>query len=225
VTKSFEKTISNTPPERRTIIDYDTLMLGLNFIERDFARRIFDTDSRQFGCNWQFNSVERPKGLVEIFPAYVGTGTDRRQIDIQFCAKHSYEDYLRMCEQMKKDIGKCLYIEVGFRSAGIQAYLFFKYLTTISKYSLRDNSKKVAMPGYSQHNNPKNNAIDLCSENGINGFSGNQTSADFENLPEFKWMLANACKYNFYLAYPKNNRFGIEYEPWHWCWEKRNNNN
>lgn len=224
VTRSFEKIINNTPPDRRSIIDYDTLMMGLNFIERDFVRRIFDTDTRQFGCNWQFYSVEKPKNMVETSPVNIGSGKDAHKIEIQFCSAHSYMDYLRMCEQMKKDIGKCLLIEVGFRSAGIQAYLFFKYLTTISKYSLKENSKKVAMPGYSQHNNPYNNAIDLCSENGVNGFSGKQTAADFEKLPEFQWMLANANKYNFYLTYPKNNEFGIAYEPWHWCWEKKNIN-
>ena len=224
VTRSFEKAINNTPPERRSLIDYDTLMMGLNFIERDFASRVFDIDSRQFGCNWQFYSVEKPRELVEISPVSIGKGKDTHKIEVQFCAAHSYNDYLLLSEQMKKDIGRSLYIEVGFRSAGIQAYLFFKYLTTISNYSIKDNIKKVALPGYSQHNNPKNNAIDLCSENGINGFSGKQTAADFEKLPEFQWMLVNAHKYNFYLTYPKNNKFGIAYEPWHWRWEKKNNN-
>jgi D-alanyl-D-alanine carboxypeptidase len=199
-------------------------MMGLNFIERDFARRVFDIDFRQFGCKWQFYSVEKPKGLVEISPDSIEKGKDNHKIEVQFCAAHSYKDFSLLCSQMKNDIGKCLYIEVGFRSAGIQAYLFFKYLTTISKYSIKENIKKVALPGYSQHNNPNNNAIDLCSANGINGFSGNQTAADFEKLPEFQWMLVNAHKYNFYLTYPKNNPLGIAYEPWHWCWEKKSNN-
>jgi zinc D-Ala-D-Ala carboxypeptidase len=224
ITRNFEKTINNTPADRRSVIDYDTLMMGLNFIERDFARRVFDTDPKQLGCNWQFYSVERPKGLVKISPVIFGAGKETRKTEIQFCAVHSYNDYLRMCEQMRNDIGRHLIIQTGFRSAGIQAYLFFKYLTTISKYSLKDNLKKVAMPGYSQHNNPANNAIDLCSEDGINGFTGKQTAADFERLPEFRWMQANAYKYNFYLTYPKNNQFGIAYEPWHWCWEKRSKN-
>jgi hypothetical protein len=224
VTKSFTKLINNTPQERRSVIDYDTLLMGLNFIERDFVRRVFDTDSRQFGCYWQFYSVDKPNNLIKIAPVSVGSGKDLHKIGVQFCAAHSYKDYLAMCEQMKNDIGKCLYVEIGFRSAGIQAFLFFKYLITISNYSLKENSKKVAMPGYSQHNNPYNNAIDLCNQDGINGFSGKQTASDFEKLPEFQWMLANANKYNFYLTYPKNNQFGIAYEPWHWCWEMKSNN-
>jgi D-alanyl-D-alanine carboxypeptidase len=221
ITRNLEKTINNTPPERRALIDYDTLVMCLNFIERDFIRRLFDTDCRQFGCNWQFYSVDKPRNMVEIIPVSVSAGKEMHKIDYQFCAAHSYNDFLRMNEQMKNDIGKSLHIEAGFRSAGIQAYLFFKYLTTISGFSLKENSKKIGMPGYSQHNNPGNNAVDFCNEEGINGYSGKQTAADFERLPEFRWLTTKAYKYNFYLTYPKNNQFGIAYEPWHWCWEKR----
>ena len=77
------------------------------------------------------------------------------------------------------------------------------------------------MPGYSEHGNPVNNAIDFTNEVGINGFSGNQTAKHFELLTEFEWKLKNANQFNFYLSYPKNNPYGVAFEPWHWHWENK----
>ena len=77
------------------------------------------------------------------------------------------------------------------------------------------------MPGYSEHGNPVNHAIDFTNENGINGFSDNQTAGDFESLPEFDWLMKNANQFNFYLSYPENNPYGVAFEPWHWHWEKK----
>lgn len=97
----------------------------------------------------------------------------------------------------------------------------FIYLTTSGDYSLKENAKWIAMPGYSEHGNPINNAIDFTSENGINGFSDSQSAKDFETLPEFGWLMQNANNFNFYLSYPRDNKFGVAFEPWHWHWEKK----
>ncbi len=218
VSQQFERELAAIPKDERTIVDFDTLMNGLNFYERDFAQRIFEIDPKQLGFKGPFYSVARPKDLVEIPSVKVGN----RETGIQFCPEHSYKDYLKMMDQMKKNIGRILFIDSGYRSPGRQAYLFFHYLTTSSKYSLIENAKWIAMPGYSQHGSPVNNAIDFCNQDGINGFSDGQKQSDFENLPENKWMLKNADKFNFYLSYPKNNQWGVAYEPWHWHWEIRN---
>lgn len=39
----------------------------------------------------------------------------------------------------------------------------------------------------------------------------------FANLPEGKWLAANAYRYGFVIRYPKgqDNVTGYEYEPWH----------
>ncbi len=218
IAERFDKTLIEIPKDKRAIVDYDTLMNNLNFIEKDFAQRIFEIDPKQLGFKGPFYSVDRPKDLIEIPSIKVGS----RETGFQFCPQHSYNDYLKMTDQMQKDIGKRLYIDSGYRSPGRQAYLFFHYLTTSSKYSLLENAKWIAMPGYSQHGSPINNAIDFCNQDGINGFSDGQKQSDFENLPENKWMLNNANKFNFYLSYPKNNQWGVAYEPWHWHWEIKN---
>jgi D-alanyl-D-alanine carboxypeptidase len=77
------------------------------------------------------------------------------------------------------------------------------------------------MPGYSEHGHPVNHSIDFCSSDGINGFSDGQTAADFEKLPEYEWMVMNASQFNFYLSYPKDNPYGVAFEPWHWHWEEK----
>jgi LAS superfamily LD-carboxypeptidase LdcB len=203
------------PKDRRTIVDYDTLMNSLDLIEKDFASRIFDIDPKDLGFKGPFYSMKKPYDLVEIPSVKVGY----RETGIQYCPEHSYKDYLKMAAQMKKDIGRKLYIDSGYRSPGRQAYLFFHYLTTSSKYSLKENAKWIAMPGYSQHGSPRDNAVDFCTQDGVNGFSDHQTGEDFAKLPEYKWMLKNASKYNFYLSYPKDNKWGVGFEPWHWHWE------
>ncbi len=217
VAERFDKTINKMPKDKRTIVDYDTLMNSLDPIERDFASRIFDIDPKKLGFKGPFYSMNKPYDLIEIPSVEEGN----RQTCIQYCPKHSYKDYLKMTAQMQKDIGKKLYIDSGYRSPGRQAYLFFHYLTTSSKYSLKENAKRIAMPGYSEHGSPTDNAVDFCTKDGIGDLSGRQSANDFTKLPEYKWMLKNAAKYNFYLSYPENNKWGVAFKPWHWHWEKK----
>jgi D-alanyl-D-alanine carboxypeptidase len=43
----------------------------------------------------------------------------------------------------------------------------------------------------------------------------------FERSPAFAWLQRNASRFGFALSYPRGNRHGIAYEPWHWCWRAR----
>jgi hypothetical protein len=221
ITRCFSNVIARVPPDRKVMIDYDSLMNCLNFIERDFARRIVDIDPGHLGFTGSFYSLDRPKDIVKISSVIITSGNEKKVIGVQYCASRVYSDFLRMNEQMKNDIGKTVYIENGYNSAGFQAYLFFNHLVNYSNYSLTDNIKQVLMPGFCQNNNPLNNAIDLCTENGLNCFPDSQNAAKFDKLPEFKWLMENAYKFNFYLSYPLNNKYGAAYEPWHWYWERK----
>ncbi len=65
-----------------------------------------------------------------------------------------------------------------------------------------------AAPGYSEHHSGR--AVDL-------------TTPDFKPLEEqfaksaaFKWLSKRAGEFGFRLSYPKGNRHGVAYEPWHW---------
>lgn len=39
----------------------------------------------------------------------------------------------------------------------------------------------------------------------------------FEDTPAFDWLQAHAGRFGFSLSYPRGNRHGYIYEPWHWC--------
>lgn len=70
-----------------------------------------------------------------------------------------------------------------------------------------------AAPGYSEHHSGR--AIDLTTP----GFEILHES--FENSEAFAWLTEHGKAYRFYLSYPRANRHGIAYEPWHWCWHAR----
>lgn len=135
----------------------------------------------------------------------------------QYVPKEVYEQYLKMNEQMKKDLGKNLLIESGYRSPAYQLYLFFFYMKK-RNYSIMDTSKWNALPGYSEHGYPPRQALDFINQEGING---EDNPEDFAALPEYDWLVKNAKTYGFYLSYPKTNPTGLGYEPWHWHYEKK----
>lgn len=70
-----------------------------------------------------------------------------------------------------------------------------------------------AAPGYSEHHSGR--ALDLTSP----GFAPLEEA--FEDSPAFAWLQRNAARFRFSLSYPRGNRHGIAYEPWHWCWHRK----
>jgi D-alanyl-D-alanine carboxypeptidase len=76
--------------------------------------------------------------------------------------------------------------------------------------SLDDVLSVNAPPGCSEHHSGR--AVDL----GSRGVA--PLEEDFENTEAFAWLGANAPRFGFGLSYPRQNRYGYLYEPWHWCW-------
>jgi len=69
-----------------------------------------------------------------------------------------------------------------------------------------------AAPGYSEHHTGR--ALDLTST------ECEPLSEMFENTEAFSWLVENASFYSFKLSYPKGNKAGISYEPWHWAYNQ-----
>lgn len=66
-----------------------------------------------------------------------------------------------------------------------------------------------AAPGYSEHHSGR--ALDI-------GTAGEAAAEDsFEATPAYAWLGAHAVDFGFVLSYPRDNRHGISFEPWHWC--------
>ena len=67
-----------------------------------------------------------------------------------------------------------------------------------------------AVPGCSEHHTGR--ALDLGAPGHL------KLEISFARTREFRWLQRHARRFGFHLSYPKDNRQGIAYEPWHWCW-------
>jgi D-alanyl-D-alanine carboxypeptidase len=68
----------------------------------------------------------------------------------------------------------------------------------------------VAPPGYSEHHTGR--AIDVAIA------EAPELEEEFELTEAFAWLSRCAPAFGFTLSYPRGNRDGYQYEPWHWCY-------
>ena len=219
INKELESCISALPKEEQKIISYEAAMDCLNPVTKKFAKRILAINPADLGFKGPIFSLAPASDLVKIEAKEFEREGNKINTGINFLPRLVFEDYERMNKAMQEELGRELYVNSGYRSPGYQANLFLFYLGDENQYSLYENAKWIALPGYSEHNS-KNTAIDFINEAGINGQSKGQTAEDFEKLTEYSWLTANASKYNFYLTYPRDNAYGVNFEPWHWHWGK-----
>jgi D-alanyl-D-alanine carboxypeptidase len=97
----------------------------------------------------------------------------------------------------------------GFRSIADQKYLYFK-LKEERNQTAAERAKVSAPPGYSEHHTGY--AIDIGDANA----PATELRPDFDRTPAFRWLKENAARYSFEISFPKKNRQGVSYEPWHW---------
>ena len=94
----------------------------------------------------------------------------------------------------------------GFRSVSQQVAIIERKLargTTLDAILIGS-----APPGYSEHHTGC--ALDIAT-------SGSPPlSESFEETAAFAWLQDNAGRYGFSLSYPRDNRYGFCFEPWHW---------
>ena len=94
----------------------------------------------------------------------------------------------------------------GFRSYLHQRRLIEKHLS--NGRPLKDILTHIAIPGFSEHHSGR--AIDIYADN------HSVLEEAFEKTSAFAWLVENAGKFKFRLSYPRQNKYGIIYEPWHW---------
>ena len=67
----------------------------------------------------------------------------------------------------------------------------------------------LAPPGCSEHHTGR--AVDICTP-------GVPPALEvFEQTEAFSWLSKHANQFGFFLSFPRDNRYGYLYEPWHWC--------
>ena len=67
-----------------------------------------------------------------------------------------------------------------------------------------------AAPGHSEHHSGR--AVDLGT------LGCDALSEKFGETKAYQWLVKHSGNYGFSLTYPHDNPFGIEFEPWHWCY-------
>lgn len=96
----------------------------------------------------------------------------------------------------------------GYRSVARQTRIIRRKLA--AGEDINTILRLVAAPGCSEHHTGR--AIDIGSPD------NQKLDEDFAKTPEFSWLGKHAARFGFHLTYPRGNRHGIAYEPWHWCW-------
>lgn len=96
----------------------------------------------------------------------------------------------------------------AFRSVARQATIIQRKLAR--GQSIEAVLRVSAVPGCSEHHTGR--ALDLGSPGHL------KLEVSFVRTREFRWLRRHAGTFGFHLSYPRGNRQGIAYEPWHWCW-------
>lgn len=121
--------------------------------------------------------------------------------------KQVHKDLAKAFVQMQNDAlkdGIKLEIISGFRSIEYQKTIFpckFKGDPTEEEFIAR--LKYSAPAGFSEHHTGL--AIDI-----------NSLEEDFADTKEYEWLLEHGKNYGFEMSFPKNNKQGLGFEPWHW---------
>jgi len=78
--------------------------------------------------------------------------------------------------------------------------------------SIDEILRASAPPGYSEHHTGR--AVDVTTD-GVRPLE-----LEFEHTAAFQWLERNAGRFGFHMSYPRQNRYGYMYEPWHWCFRE-----
>ncbi|HEX7271248.1 MAG TPA: M15 family metallopeptidase [Casimicrobiaceae bacterium] len=107
--------------------------------------------------------------------------------------------------------GVGLKIVSAFRSFPRQVEIIRRKIA--SGQSIDEILSVSAPPGYSEHHTGC--AVDI-------GTAGcDELEEVFETSEAFAWLVRNAARYRYYMSYPRGNRYGYRYEPWHWRYRER----
>ena len=106
------------------------------------------------------------------------------------------------------EAGRTLLPLSAFRSVARQTAIIRRKLARGDR--IEDILLVSAVPGCSEHHTGR--ALDLGAPGQLD------LEESFARTPEFRWLRQHAAKFGFRLSYPRGNRQGIAYEPWHWCW-------
>ncbi len=109
--------------------------------------------------------------------------------------------------QRAADQGIEIFLVSAFRSPRYQHDLIARKLAR--GQSIEQILAVNAAPGYSEHHTGR--ALDIGAPD------CEVLVEEFENTSAFRWLAGHAEQHGFRMSYPRGNKWGIAYEPWHWC--------
>lgn len=157
---------------------------------------------REYGRSRHLRLQHEPKRLVSI-------GEDIRQRE-QWLVPSAARAFEAMREAAMRDEVE-LQVVSAFRSIAYQLGIIERKLQR--GLAMNEILRVSAAPGYSEHHSGR--ALDLAAP------AYAPVEEIFEQSGAFAWLTRNASRFGFTLSYPRGNRHGVAYEPWHWCWHPK----
>jgi D-alanyl-D-alanine carboxypeptidase len=152
---------------------------------------------RDYGRNPRRPKFKEAAALEEVEPNLVGT--------MQRLVRETATAWREM-KRSAEGAGVQLLLVSGFRSIRHQADIIRRKLA--AGQSIEAILAVNAAPGYSEHHTGR--AVDIATP------GTRPLTAEFDSSAAFRWLEVNAGTFGFHMPYGRNNRFGFEYEPWHW---------
>ena len=150
-----------------------------------------------YGQDVDMPSYTEARDLVEVGPNLVGR--------MQRLTPEAARQWRAMVEAADR-IGIPLLIVSGFRSIEYQAALIRKKVN--AGQTLEQILAVNAAPGFSEHHTGQ--AVDIATP------GSRPLTEEFESTDAFRWLESRAIEFGFSMTYPRDNPWGIAYEPWHW---------
>jgi zinc D-Ala-D-Ala carboxypeptidase len=152
---------------------------------------------RDYGRDPRRPKFAEATDLVDVEPNVVGT--------MQRLTPQTAAAWTKMKARAADD-GVALLLVSGFRSVRHQTDIIRRKLA--AGQSIAAILAVNAAPGFSEHHTGC--AIDIATP------GTRPLTVEFESSSAFRWLQANAGAFGFRMPYGRGNRFGFEYEPWHW---------
>ncbi|HWC61776.1 MAG TPA: M15 family metallopeptidase [Verrucomicrobiae bacterium] len=102
--------------------------------------------------------------------------------------------------------GEILQLVSAFRSVDYQKQIIQRKLA--AGQSWEQILRVSALPGFSEHHTGR--TVDVTTP------GCKVLEEEFENTSVFQWLVRRAGEFGFTMTYPRDNKLGVAYEPWHW---------
>jgi D-alanyl-D-alanine carboxypeptidase len=132
------------------------------------------------------------------------SGADQR---FESLNREAVEAFMKM-SYAARDVGVWIIPVSGFRTIEQQEKLFQQQIKR--RGSAKEAAKVSAPAGHSEHHTGF--ALDLTDGK----FPKKDITLEFENTDAYRWLTKHAKEFGFELSFPRNNKQGVSFEPWHW---------